>query len=364
MFVWFSQEARAYALLGLLIALSFLFFAESLRSSSGRPLALWVVTSLLAVLTHWFAVFVVAAEALWLLVKAFDRRPVRLAVAAVGAGIAALAPLALHQLAHTDREAAGLPISHFPRVPGQLIVGYGVSTLQVVLGVLATGLLIATLWLVLRRANAVERNLAAMAGAVAAIAAATAFVLALAGGNFVGAGHLHLILVPLALVVGAGVGASGAPREGPLVGVALCAVFVTVVVGVFLNPQVQRLDNRGAAQALGPPASSRLILFSDDERGLYPYLGDTPSLPARGRWVSEIDLVRLSSPLGSGRSLPDVKRPIRPPVAGFVLTQVRETPTFSLVRFRSSRPRRVTPGQIRDAGPTAASVALVQPPER
>ena len=87
MFVWFSQEARAYALLGLLIALSFLFFAESLRSASARPLALWVVTSLLAVLTHWFAVFVVAAEALWLLGKAFNRRPVRLAVAAVGAGM-------------------------------------------------------------------------------------------------------------------------------------------------------------------------------------------------------------------------------------------------------------------------------------
>ena len=249
-------------------------------------------------------------------------------------------------------------------MPGQLIVGYGVSPLQVVLGILATGLLITTLWLVLRRANAVERNLALMAGTVAAVAVAAAFVLALAGGNFVGAGHLHLILVPLALVVGAGVGASGAPREGPLVGVALCTVFVGLVIGVFLNPQLQRLDNRGAAAALGPPASSRLILFSDDARGLYPYLGDTPPLPARGRRVSEIDLLRLSSPLGSGRSLPDVRRPIRSPVAGFVLTQVRETPTFSLVRFRSSTPRLVTPAQIRDAGPTASSVALVQARER
>ena len=226
-------------------------------------------------------------------------------------------------------------------------MGYGVSPLQVVLGILAAGLLITTLWLVLRRANAVERNLATDGGTVAAVAVAAAFVLALAGGNFVGAGHLHLILVPLALVVGAGVGASGAPREGPLVGVALCTVFVGLVIGVFLNPQLQRLDNRGAAAALGPPASSRLILFSDDERGLYPYLGDTPPLPARGRRVSEIDLLRLSSPLGSGRSLPDVRRPIRSPVAGFVLTQVRETPTFSLVRFRSSTPRLVTPAQIR-----------------
>jgi 4-amino-4-deoxy-L-arabinose transferase-like glycosyltransferase len=362
-FVWYSQEARAYALLGLLVALSFLFFAETARASSRRAPVLWVATSLLAVLTHWFAVFVVGAEALWLLVKAFDRREVRLAVVAVGAGGAALAPLAFHQLAHTTREAAGAPLSHFPRVPGQLIIGYGVSPLQVVLGVAATALLLATFWLALRRATGAERDLGVLAGAVAAAAAVAAFVLAFGGVNLVTAAHLQLILVPLALVIGVGLGAGKASREGPLVGLALCAVLAAATVDVFADPELQREDYRSAARALGPPARSRVIVLNVDPRGLYPYVGDAKTLPARGRPVSEIDLVGISSPLSSARSLPRPRRPIRPPAPGFVLTEVRESSTYTLVRFRSSAPRLVTPELVRPAGLTAASEPVYQAEE-
>src|SRR3954451_1053639 len=46
--VWFSQEARPYALLVLLSGASFLFFAESLERPSGRRLAAWAVASGLA----------------------------------------------------------------------------------------------------------------------------------------------------------------------------------------------------------------------------------------------------------------------------------------------------------------------------
>jgi hypothetical protein len=202
--------------------------------------------------------------------------------------------------------------------------------------------------------------------AVAAIAAVAAFVLALGGANFVNAGHLHLILVPLALVIGAGVGARGAFPQGPLVGIALCTVLTAAVIDVFADPQLQRLDYRSATDALGPSRQGRLIVFSDDARGLDPYLDGTTTLPERGRArrVSEIDLVALSSPLGSARSLPDVARPIRAPAPGFVLTEVRQRPTFELVRFRSAVPRLVTPQQIVDAGLTDESVVVYQPAGR
>jgi hypothetical protein len=234
------------------------------------------------------------------------------------------------------------------------------------LGVVAAGLLIATLWLAYRRAAGAERTLAAMAGAVAVIAAATAGVLALGGANFVNAGHLHLILVPLALVIGTGIGAARAAPAGPLVGASLCAVLMAATIEIVLDPQLQRLDNRSAAHALGPARQGRLIIFSDDPRGLEPYLSGITTLPERGRArrVSEIDLLALSSPLGSGRSLPAIERPIRPPAPGFTLTEVRERPTYNLVRFRSPVPRPVTPQEILDAGVTAQTVVVYQRPKR
>src|SRR6188472_628806 len=72
--VWYSQEARSYALLTLLGAGTVLAFALSLRG--GRwSLAAWAVLSALAVATHYYAVFLVAAEALWLLVRFRPLRP-------------------------------------------------------------------------------------------------------------------------------------------------------------------------------------------------------------------------------------------------------------------------------------------------
>jgi hypothetical protein len=61
--IWFSQDARAYALVFLLAALSFLFFAGSRRGGAGRDLAWWGVFSALALATHYFAGFLVAPEA-------------------------------------------------------------------------------------------------------------------------------------------------------------------------------------------------------------------------------------------------------------------------------------------------------------
>ena len=109
--VWFSQDARAYALVFLLTALSFLFFARARRSGAGRDLAWWAVTSALAIATHYFAGFVVAPEAVLLLtshlfadtankgeVRARERRRVVAAIGAVVVTAALLLPVALHQV--------------------------------------------------------------------------------------------------------------------------------------------------------------------------------------------------------------------------------------------------------------------------
>jgi uncharacterized membrane protein len=94
MLIWYSQEARSYALLVFFCAASLLFFVRALRTRRGRDLALWALASALALCSHYFAVFAVAIEALWLLIALRGRwRLVFPAVAAVGLVGLALIPL-------------------------------------------------------------------------------------------------------------------------------------------------------------------------------------------------------------------------------------------------------------------------------
>src|SRR5215213_3124088 len=65
--VWFSQEARAYALLVLLTAVSLLLFARVLERPARHDLVWWAVASALALAAHYFALFVVVPQAVWLL---------------------------------------------------------------------------------------------------------------------------------------------------------------------------------------------------------------------------------------------------------------------------------------------------------
>ena len=101
LFVWYSQEARAYALFALLGGLSFLFFVRARREpASGRELAAWALTSGLALLTHYFAAFLIVGEAVGLLMLGPPRRARLLAIGAVGVVAVALLPLVLSQGGH------------------------------------------------------------------------------------------------------------------------------------------------------------------------------------------------------------------------------------------------------------------------
>ncbi len=81
MLVWYSQDARAYALLVLLSSVALLFFLRARRTASARDLAWWAVFSALALATHYFAFFPLAIETVWL---ALTVRPLRRVLAAVG----------------------------------------------------------------------------------------------------------------------------------------------------------------------------------------------------------------------------------------------------------------------------------------
>src|SRR5258705_272939 len=65
--VWYSQEARSYALLVLLSGLSLLAMIAVLDRPDARRVATWAAVAVVALATHYFAGFLLAAEALWLL---------------------------------------------------------------------------------------------------------------------------------------------------------------------------------------------------------------------------------------------------------------------------------------------------------
>ncbi|MEA2273322.1 MAG: mannosyltransferase, partial [Solirubrobacteraceae bacterium] len=96
--VWYSQEARAYALLVLLCGVSLGLFARVLRRGERRWFAWWALVAALALLTHYFAVFVVLPELVLLAWLLPERRHVAAAAGVVvGAVGLALVPLAVHQ---------------------------------------------------------------------------------------------------------------------------------------------------------------------------------------------------------------------------------------------------------------------------
>ena len=66
--IWYSQEARSYALLVALSAASLLAFAYALERPVPRTLALWAATGALALATHYYAVLAIVPEAVVLLI--------------------------------------------------------------------------------------------------------------------------------------------------------------------------------------------------------------------------------------------------------------------------------------------------------
>jgi hypothetical protein len=97
----------------------------------------------LAVATHYYAIFLVAPMALWLVARARGGRVRAAAVAPLAVALAALAPLALHQRANDSAafiRHVALP-TRVEQVPKQLLVGYD-SPAETLLAVLSLLLLL------------------------------------------------------------------------------------------------------------------------------------------------------------------------------------------------------------------------------
>src|SRR5260221_9936713 len=105
MLLWYSQEARGYALLALLTAVAALYFVRALDGGRRRDFTAWGVASALALATHYFAIFPIALEAAWLLWRRGRRALAGLWFVLLAS--LALAPLAIHQMSLGHAEWIG-----------------------------------------------------------------------------------------------------------------------------------------------------------------------------------------------------------------------------------------------------------------
>jgi mannosyltransferase len=339
--IWYSQEARSYSLLVLLAGLSFLLFARLMREQTDGTLALWTVASALAIATHYFAAFVVAPEALWLLLRARDRRRPAVAIGVLLGVGGALLPLLLRQreLDSTSFITDSSIVKRLVLVAKQFVVGYS-SPLQVLVVVLAACLVVVAFGLVYARAVERERTAARVAAVIGLTGVAIPLVLAIAGADYLDTRNLLAAWLPLMLVLAVGLGARRAGRTGLVATAGLCAIGLFVSIAVWANPSYQRENDRGVARALGPVTVPRAIVVSPASASvpIGLYTGGFSPTPFPVREVDEVGLALRSSTFSGAKSPPQPQPAKQPPAPGFRLVEVRSTPTFTLMRYRSPKP--------------------------
>ncbi len=263
MLLWYSQEARAYSLLVLLCAVSLLYCVRALRGGHRHDIVAWGLASGLALGTHYFAIFPVAAEALLLL-----RRRGRASWPGLGiAGLAGLllAPLAVHQMSSGRAEWIGnFSLGHrLWETAATFVTGETGDIIgrveQPPLAFVPLALCLAGLALLALRADRDERRSAAapLAVGVAAIGVPLALALLASGKDYVLARNLIPALVPLLVAVAIGVTARRAGRLGAVVGAGLLAYSLGFCLWASASPDLQRPDWSAVAGRLDEAQAPR-----------------------------------------------------------------------------------------------------------
>ncbi len=362
--IWYSQEARAYMLLAALSGASFLWFVRARRRPSRRNLIWWAIWSSLAICTHFFAGFLVAPEALWLLWTARSRAAAA-AVAGVAAVQVAMAPFALVDTGHGVGWIAAIPRNvRF----SQAIAEWGVSIMYrrgtVAMGLLGgAALLVAVGALLALGGDCRARRGAAVAAVIGGAVWVLPLLAALGGQDYFLSRNVIGAVVPFAVVLGA---ACSAPRLrvlGGLLALVLTAMFAYATIQVQTQAYLQRPDWRSVARALGTATVPRAIIAANGTTAnpLKIYLPRVRwAQPQNERvWVREIDVVgdRKRIPLRPVRIVLPKQPPMWLRARGAPTPAMQAPPGTRLVdrfvvrswvvgRFELDHPRQMTVKQL------------------
>jgi mannosyltransferase len=340
--IWYSQEARSYMLFAVLSGLSLLFFARALRDPSHRNMVWWAVTSSGAILTHFFAGFLVAPEGIWL-VLAIRRRAMLFAAVAVAAVQIAILPLAIGDTSHPLSWIKAFPLSvRIKQVPVDLGLGTLYQSSLVTDGLLgASALALVVLALLVFGGERPQRRGAAIAAALSAIVILLPILLAQVGGDYVVPRNFAPAWIPLAVLLGAACTVPRARVAGAALTVVLLGSFVYAGIRIGNNAHYQRPDWRGVAAALGTTNGQRAIVaydagFASQPLAIYlrgvpwPHPMQTPIT------VGEVDVI------GSAYQEP----PAQLPPGARLLSSRAVKGGFLVDRFEVSPAWTLTPDQI------------------
>jgi mannosyltransferase len=353
LFVWYSQEARAYGLFVFTAALAILCFLRLREHPDGRRAAAFGLAGSLALLSHYFAFFMLAAMVIWLLAEPATRRACLPALAVLAAVGIALLPLISAQGGHGTQWIGRWPLSErLQAIPQYYLtgnsgapLGHGVELLLAlpILGVIAVGL-----WRLTEPPAAAEewrREAASRAAAAALLAIAAAgvllpIVLAVFGADYLAPRNLVAAMIPLSVLIGV---LGSWPRAGRL-GIALLALtaagFLAITVDVNLSPRLQRGNWRDVARAVSVGRGARAI--TTVELGAAPLEYYLPGV----HYLQPGSVVTVREVLETGY------RPLRasagqPPAPGFHLLGRRDIDGLIVYRFAAPTARPVSEAELR-----------------
>jgi 4-amino-4-deoxy-L-arabinose transferase-like glycosyltransferase len=341
--VFYSQEARSYALFALLSTAGVLCCIRAIQRPTVVTYGLWAGVSIAALATHYFAVFPWVGQVVAVVVFGASRRLLAWSMAAVGLASVPLLLLGRHQagLDHaTWIGAVSLPqrirVTAETFALGATFKGTLSHTVLAVCGflavVMAAGIVVAGLLLV-RRAAADERRAAELAGLIAAVAFGLPLIGALGPADYFLDKNLIPLVPLLAVVLAAGLGCRRAGRLGIAGTIALVVAGIALTVMSFAVPSMRRPDVRQLSRQLGAPARERVLAFVPRWRLLLEhYQGQLDDLPPGGRRVTEVDVFTAGDSIPQGTVPP-----------GFRLVRVQHGSPFTLFSFRSRAPLSVTP---------------------
>ena len=344
--VWYSQEARAYALLTLLAAASMWAVARVLRSWRPLDLGLWSACCALMLGTHYFAVFLVVAEAALLLWLSPVRRRVLFASVPFAAVGLALLPLAQHQegggrtawIAASPLSDRVADVVRELATNSTVLISSNSPAPDSAWGLVAlVALLVAAGGVLWRRTAPREAGLVAIVGVGALL---LPLVLSFTPLDYFKDRNLIGAWIPLLLL--AGVCFVYSPRA-----LGLPAAMLFIIAGLVVNdrvvrePALQRHDWRQVARELGPPTRARVVRVEPPyaKTAIEVYGHDLIPVPA-GVPVHDVYVVgQLQG------------RPAPPPLSGFRIVEDRPVQQLRLIRYVAvGEPVAFTPEQLRAAG--------------
>jgi mannosyltransferase len=382
LFVWYSQEARAYGLFVLTGALAMLCFLRALREPSPRRMAAFTLTGALALLTFYFAVFLLIGMALALV---WERRTRRAALPALGVLVlvgAALLPLISAQGGHGTQWIGQWPLSErLQAIPQYYLTGYSGAPLGRGVELLVALPILAGLALGLRRMRGRPPTAAAVTGAhaptvahgegeperpsamrrgvlIALAIAACGVLIPIAliafGADYLAPRNLVAAMIPVTAVIAVVTVWPGTGRAGIALAATIALAFLAISIDVDLSPRLQRGNWRDVARALrGGPRARAITTVELGSAPLEYYLPGLHGLhEGSSVLVGEIDETGYA-PLRASAGAP--------PAPGFRLRARLDIDGLIVYRFVSPVPRMVSEATLRRHVITLASPDVLVP---